>query len=223
MPYLETKKLPGRQRNRPLKDYAGERFGRLVAVRLVERDAKQNNHVWLFKCDCGKDKSARIKTVRGGHTASCGCLFSESLAARNTKHGLSRAALREYRSWKDMRARCNNPNDSDYANYGGRGISVCERWDDFAAFYADLGARPTDHTLDRVDPNGNYEPQNCRWANAGVQANNKRSNRRITIGSETKTLQEWCCHFGVGHSKVRYRLAQGWPIERAFSSEDFRQ
>lgn len=223
MAYLKTEKLDGRQRNRPLKDYSGQRFGRLMAIRLIERDLKWNGHMWLFNCDCGSEKVISIKSVRSGHTSSCGCLFLENLVDRNTTHGLSEARRREYRSWKDMRARCNNPKDSDYSDYGGRGILICERWDDFSLFYSDMGLRPKGLTIDRINVNGNYEPLNCRWASRKTQANNKRTNRRIAIGSETKTLQEWCRHFGIDHSKARYRLAQGWPIEKVFSLEDFRR
>lgn len=215
--------LPGRQRNRPLKDYTGQRFGRLVGVALVEREAVQNNHLWRFLCDCGNEKDVRIKSARSGHTSSCGCIHREILRGRNETHGLSRAQPSEYRSWKDMRARCSNPNDSDYANYGGRGIKVCERWGDFAAFYADMGNRPAGHTIDRIDNSGNYEPGNCRWAEAKTQANNKRSNKVITIGGVAKTLQAWCDQFGIEHSKVRYRLSRGWPLEAAFSPEDYRR
>ena len=128
MSYLKTEKMPGRQRNRPLKDYSGQRFGRLVAVRLVERDCRWNAHKWMFRCDCGNEKIISIKSVRAGHTASCGCLFSERLVQRNSTHGLSKANQREYRSWKDMRSRCNNSNNTSYQDYGGRGISICERW-----------------------------------------------------------------------------------------------
>jgi hypothetical protein len=223
MPYIKTNKIAGRQRNRPLMDYTGRRFGRLVALRLIKRDAKWNDHKWLFECDCGEERVISIKSVRSGHTSSCGCLFSENLVERNTTHGLSKKHRSEYRSWKDMRMRCNNPNDSDYANYGERGISVCERWNSFSAFYDDLGSCPKGLTLDRIDVNGDYEPLNCQWATRGAQARNKRNNRLITINTETKTLQEWCRHFGVEHSKVRYRLNQGWPVEKAFSLEDFRR
>lgn len=103
------------------------------------------------------------------------------------------------------------------------GISVCAKWDDFAAFLADMGKRPEGHTIDRIDVNGNYEPGNCRWAPAKVQANNKRTSRFITIHGETRTLQEWCEFYGMDHSKVGYRLKQGWPPEKAFSQEDFRK
>ncbi|MBA4220176.1 MAG: hypothetical protein C0458_05540 [Methylobacterium sp.] len=122
-----------------------------------------------------------------------------------------------------MRARCSNPNDTDYADYGGRGIAVCSRWDDFAAFYADMGNRPDGHTIDRIENGGNYEPSNCRWAEAKTQANNKRSNRIITIGGDSKTLQAWCDQFGIEPSKVRYRLSRGWAPEAAFSPEDHRR
>lgn len=222
MQYLQTEKLEGRIRNRPLKDYAGERFGNLVALRLVERDADRN-HKWLFRCDCGNEKVSRIRNVTGGRTTSCGCVFRAQMIQRNTTHGLSRQHQREYRSWKDMRGRCNTPTDSDYADYGGRGIRVCERWSDFAVFLSDMGERPDGHTIDRIDVNGDYEPGNCRWAPAKVQANNKRSNHLIQMRGETRTLQQWCEEFGIDPSKVRYRLKQGWALDRAFSNEDFRK
>lgn len=221
MSYLKTEKLEGRQRNRPLKDYAEQRFGRLVAVRLVERDPKWNAHKWLFKCDCGNEKAISIKSVRIGHTLSCGCAHSEGLAQRNTKHGQSRSV--EYKGWKDMRSRCSNPRRKDYKDYGGRGISVCDRWNDFALFLCDMGPRPEGFTLDRIDVEGNYEPGNCRWALPKTQANNKRSNRMIDIDGVSKTLQAWCEHYGIEPSKVRWRLNQGWSVERAFSGADYRK
>jgi hypothetical protein len=223
MPILRTAKVAGRQRNRPLKDYSGERFGRLVALSLVERAAEGGAHKWAFRCDCGNEKVASIRDARTGHTSSCGCLFSEVVAARNTTHGLSRDNRAEYRSWKDMRGRCNNPNSDDFKDYGGRGITVCERWNDFAAFLTDMGKRPAGSTLDRINVNGNYEPGNVRWAKPVQQANNKRSNRLITMNGETRTLQEWCRHYGLDHSKVRYRLSRGWPPEKAFTLGDGRR
>lgn len=220
---IKLEALPGRLRNRPLKDYSGQRFGRLTAVSLLEREPLQNNHLWRFVCDCGTEKPIRIKSVRSGHTSSCGCMQREALASRNETHGLSRLKPREYRSWKDMRARCSNPNNDDYADYGGRGIRVCERWNDFSAFCADMGDRQAGRTIDRIDNNGNYEPGNCRWSEAKTQANNKRSNRVITMGGVSKTLQAWCDQFGIEPSKVRYRLSRGWSLEAAFSPEDYRR
>lgn len=223
MTKINTEMMPGRKRNRPIKDYTGIRFGRLTATCLVQRDPKGADHVWRFHCDCGMEKIANIRNVRSGRTTSCGCAFIEMVVARNTTHGLSKAHRREYRSWKDMRARCSNPNDSDYPDYGARGIRVCDRWSDFAVFLADMGHRPAGHTLDRIDVNGGYEPGNCRWADHKVQANNKRSNMRLTINGVTKTLQGWSDHHGVGRSTVRWRLSQGWPLERVFSQDDYRR
>ena len=209
-------------RNRRIKDYAGERFGRLTVLGVIERDREWNNHLMEVRCDCGVTARKRIKLMRSGHTASCGCLASEITAARNATHGLSRDHRREYRSWKDMRARCNNPSDSDYADYGGRGIAVCDRWADFAAFYEDMGDRPEGMTLDRIDVNGNYEPQNCRWASSKTQANNKRTNHIIEIDGESRTLQAWCDQHGVEPSKVRYRLSVGLTPIEALTSGDLR-
>lgn len=204
-----------------LKDQTGRKFGRLTAVELVSVDEKWGDHKWRFICDCGNEKVAGIKQVRSGHTSSCGCLFSEMMDERNRTHGLSHHKA-TYRSWKDMRARCTNPHDSDYAGYGGRGISVCARWDDFAAFFEDMGARPTGMTLDRINVHGDYSPSNCRWATDETQANNKRSNRFIEFNGETKTLAQWCRVFSLDHSKVRYRLSRGWPLAKAFGQEDYR-
>lgn len=219
---IKTDAPEGRLRNRGLKDYAGVRFDRLTAVELVARENKYNDHQWRFLCDCGKTVVLRIKSVRGGNTGSCGCKAKELLAARNTKHGLCKEFSSEYRSWKDMRSRCNNHCDSDYKDYGGRGISVCEEWESFARFFADMGEKPHGTTLDRKDVDGNYELANCRWATAKEQANNKRTNVYISIGGVEKTLQEWADEYGVRRETARWRMKQGWPIESVFANTDYR-
>lgn len=216
---IKLEKLPSRVRNRPLKDYSGERFGRLVAVALVSRDEIWNDHIWSFRCDCGALFDGRIKSVRSGHTSSCGCLARDVIAARNATHGLSKLKPREYRAWKNMRARCRNPSDTDFADYGGRGISIAARWDDFAAFYADMGDCPDGCSIDRIDVNGNYEPSNCRWASAKTQANNKRSNR-IVGGT---TLQQVADASGIDRSKLRYRLDAGYSLDEAIQPGDLRR
>lgn len=192
----------------------GQKYGKLTVAGSI--DGK-----WSCLCDCGGVKTVTTKQLRSGQTASCGCALSEMLRLRNSTHGLSRDPA--YRSWKDMRSRCNTPTDSDYKDYGGRGIKVCDRWSDFAAFLADMGPRPFGMSVDRKDVNGNYEPSNCRWADAKTQANNKRSNHFIEWGERRQTLAAWCAETGVDQSKARYRLRMKWPVEKVFSMEDFRR
>lgn len=220
---IKTEKPEGRIRNRGLKDYSGMKWNRLEAVSFVSRDPKWGDHKWRFQCDCGNEHIAGIKRVRGGQTKSCGCALTDALIERNETHGLSRRHHRAYRIWKDMRQRCNNPNNSRYSDYGGRGVKVCDRWNDFANFIADMGDPPKLHSIDREDVNGNYEPNNCAWKTSKQQANNKRTNRVIEHNEEFKTLAQWCEIYDIEPSKVRYRLKQGWPTERAFSKEDFRR
>jgi hypothetical protein len=199
------------------KDYTGIRFNRLVALWPLQRINKGNVQ-WMFACDCGIMFSANIRSAVSGHTKSCGCLHREVMVTRNTKHGLSKKHRRSYRTWKDMRSRCLTPTDSDYHNYGGRGISICKEWDDFSAFVSDMGDRPKGMTLDRIDTNGNYDPGNCRWADATTQANNKRTNR--IVGPNGETLQQMERITGVGRGTISYRLKHGLD---PYTTEDLRK
>jgi hypothetical protein len=210
----------GRGLGRPFIDHTGSKYGRLTAVSISCRE--NGKTMWFFSCECGNIAEAPIKSVLSGNTQSCGCLAREVVVARNSTHGLSRKHPTEYRSWKDMRARCSNPRNDDYADYGGRGIRVCAEWNDFAVFYKAMGDRPDGATLDRIDVNGNYDPANCRWADAIEQANNKRNNHIIQHQGQSRTLAEWCKIFDIEPSKVRYRLKQGWSFDRAFSANDYR-
>jgi hypothetical protein len=147
------------------------------------------------------------------------CADYDRTPRRKTKHGLSH--VMEYGVWKQMRQRCSDKNNIAYENYGGRGISVCDRWQkSFSDFLADMGFRPSDaHTIDRKDNNGNYEPGNCRWVTRTEQNLNKRDNRLHTFRGETKPLGNLCRDAGIAHSTVRYRLSLGWPLERALLEE----
>lgn len=157
---------------RKFTDMTGQKFGRLL---VIERSGRSTRGfvAWLCQCDCGGTKIADGGSLREGFVKSCGCLLIETAAERNFKHG--RCGTPEHRAWKALRGRCNNPNDPAYANYGGRGIRVCERWNSFDNFLADMGLKPTPkHSIDRIDNNGNYEPGNCRWATDSQQNKNKR-------------------------------------------------
>jgi len=134
------------------------------------------------------------------------------------KHGLSKTI--EYRTWYAMLQRCRNPRNPAFGRYGGRGITVCDRWQLFENFYADTGPRPTlRHSIDRIDNDGNYEPGNCRWATTHEQARNRSDNYLIEWRGETRCLSEWCEIVGLTYSTVKGRLDSGWPVERALTAE----
>lgn len=159
----------------------GARFGRLMVLRRAGSN-KRFNALWLCRCDCGEQAVVTSHRLISGKTLSCGCLQKE----RTTTHGLSRT--RTYRIWIKMRDRCENPRSDNYPDYGGRGITVCERWREFPNFLADMGHAPDGQSLDRIDNDRGYEPTNCRWATKTVQLNNTRRNRLVTIDGHEMPL-----------------------------------
>lgn len=134
---------------------------------------------------------------------------------KNVTHGMSKT--REYGIWANMRARCSNKKTKNYHRYGGRGIVVCEEWKTFEGFYADMGRAPKEHSLDRIDNNGNYEPENVKWATAKEQANNTIRNRIIEYKGESRTLAQWVDKLSLGYSRVQYRLGKGMAVADAFT------
>ena len=166
-------------------DLTGRKFGRLTVIERAPNYGKSS--VWFCRCDCGEEKIARSGHLRSGATTSCGCyrreVTGERTAKANLKHGhaahVAGGATSEYMTWQAAKGRCFNPKDKDYKNYGGRGITMCAEWrDNFAAFYVHVGPKPAGLTLDRYPNNdGNYEPNNVRWATPKEQANNKRPRR----------------------------------------------
>jgi hypothetical protein len=152
-----------------------------------------------------------------GQTASCGCLKAEA----RLKHGGYKEPV--YKVWHAMIERCSNAQHPSYKDYGGRGIMVCDRWTDFAAFRDDMGMRPPGGMLERKDTNGNYEPTNCRWATALEQANNRRNNRLVTLDGVTQTVAQWAAAMGLNRQTLLHRLNSGWDVQRAINMASNRE
>lgn len=194
-----------------LKDLTGQRFGRLVAIEAVGR--KNRSVLWRCKCDCGNVKDVSAKHLTEGSIKSCGCLVSDIMRTRLTKHGESRSELAK--SWYRMRSRCNN--NPFYKN-----VSICPEWSDYNNFanWAKANGYKPGLSLDRIDSNGNYEPTNCRWTTWKEQQNNKRNTVYITIFGCTKTLTEWSEISGIKRETIKRRLTKGWSEEYLLISPD---
>lgn len=208
-------------------DLTGERYGRLVVLEYVGR-AKSKTSLWRCRCDCGNETTVRASNLRNGHTKSCGCGEIENklqFGNRSVrKHQESYTRL--YRVWLGMKNRCNNRKDDHWPLYGARGISVSDEWvKDYEAFrdWALANSYDDSLTIDRIDPNGNYEPLNCRWVSVADQQRNKRNNRYYTYKGKTQLIPAWAAEFGVTDSTIRSRIRRGANPNDVFSQFERRQ
>lgn len=186
----------------------GKRFGRVVALR-----AAPPPHVgkikWICLCDCGNEFTTCGGKIRSGEVSTCPACSRERVRLSRVTHGISKTV--EDRIWSHIKSRCFNPKVPCYKHYGGRGITMCDRWrESLENFVSDMGTRPSPaHSIDRIDNNGNYEPGNCRWATTKEQANNTRSNRKVTVSGETKNSTQWADSIGVRREVIYKRLKRG--------------
>lgn len=166
-------------------------------------------------CKCGSKKVVDPGRLLSGQTKSCGCFRREFIAARNTTHNA--AYSHDYNLWCHIRQRCENPKNRQYKNYGARGISICDRWrNSFEDFISDMGPRPSrSHSIDRIDVNGDYEPENCRWIKKAEQSRNTRVNKWIEIEGQRMILADWARLAGVKPELISERLKRGWPVKDA--------
>lgn len=200
----------------PTRDLNGLVFGDLEIVRRNGKDSG-GNVLWLCKCSCGN-----LDSFRGSHLYSGAverCRRCKGKATR--KHGdASYTQAAEYHVWEAMIGRCTNPRHQSFVYYGARGISVCQRWMEYANFISDMGRRPTPkHTLDRIDNNNGYEPSNCRWALWKEQLRNTRRNRMIAFRGKTQCLSAWAEEVGLSASVIRKRIDSNWPLEEAMCAK----
>lgn len=204
-------------------DLTGQRFGRLTVLRR-EGTSGDGQKTYLCRCDCGTEKVVKSGNLRSGRTKSCGCFCREQTARRNiesAKHGGCGSRL--YGIWYDMRQRCSYEKSINWHLYGGRGIRVCDEWQqDFEKFrdWALENGYKDDLQLDRIDNDGNYEPSNCKWSTRSEQGNNRRTCAYVTIGGETKSVSEWCKETGVNRMVAYSRIRNGWNPEDAVTVTD---
>jgi hypothetical protein len=199
---------------------AGQRVCRLTLLQCIP-SVNRSGERWVCKCECGTIKTVRRSGLLTGDSKSCGCLKRDHASSRFTKHGHAAAGKRtaEYNIWVGMRSRCRDQNYPGYCRYGGRGIAVCNRWEaSFEDFLSDMGKRPTRaHSIDRIDNDGNYEPDNCRWATRTQQARNTRQVNIVEFDGKSVTLPDLAEKLNLNLQKVRRRLKSGWDLERAIS------
>lgn len=201
----------------PHTDITGQRFGRLFVLGLSRTARRDRNRPWLCLCECGNLRHVVKYSLVRGLTVSCGCYRNERNQKHGTKHGMSAHPL--YQTWIAMIQRCHSPESQSYSGYGGRGILVCDRWrGSIEAFIQDMGMPIGErHWIERIDNDGPYSPENCRWATPKEQSLNRRNTVIIEWNGSRRTAEEWSEITGIAHLLIRGRLSRGWPVERALT------
>lgn len=198
-------------------DLTGQTFGRLTVVLASDKRAADGGMIWTCLCECGTFSAVYTGNLRKGHTTSCGCVRDEKVASVNLTHGMSHTP--EYKVWRAMLNRCCDPTNDQYFNYGGRGITVCDRWlNSFECFYADMGPRPGDeYSIDRRNNEDGYHPGNCQWVTLEEQHNNKRTNVYYFVNGQRKTVAQLSREHGIPETTLRLRLSRGMSAEQAIN------
>lgn len=201
----------------------GSKFGRWTILSNAGRNKRYQQLVNCI-CECGTRRTVVEDHLKSGRSTSCNCFRIERSTKAKFKHGEflgNPKGSPEYHSWAGLKDRCGNPRNKKWKNYGGRGIKVCRRWlESFSNFIEDMGRKPSPaHSIDRKNNDGDYQPDNCRWATPTQQANNQTQNRRITHEGETKTLSQWAKHTGISYGTIQTRLDSGWSIEKSLSTQ----
>lgn len=201
-----------------IKNIVGVRFGRLVVVSFAgfrEHAHSTRRSLWNCVCDCGNTHITTAKMLRGGSPISCGCLQREAVSKAARTHGMSRTKI--YKIWTSMKLRCGDKNSNGWDLYGGRGITVCDRWaSSFELFLSDMGMPSAGQSIDRIDNNGPYSPENCKWATKSEQGDNTRRTRLFSMNGKTQSLRRWCEELDVNYSTASARINKyHLPIEDA--------
>lgn len=196
---------------KPQNNLIGKVFGLLTVISYIPKKG------WLCKCGCENKTEIILKAgpLLNGHKKSCGCLYRGAIP----KHGMCTSS--EYKTWKNMKTRCDNPKNRHYHNYGGRGITYCERWKIFENFYEDMGEKPEpkeDYSIDRVDNNLGYYKENCKWSTSKEQQNNKRCNIKISYKDEIMSIEDWSKETGISSKMISYRYNKGWSAEKILTT-----
>lgn len=196
--------------------YINKKYGRWTVL-AFSHAASGNRQMYLCKCDCGTLRTVCMAQLKNGHSRSCGCLRIDSATKHGGSGGYKGHKPRLYKIWSGIKDRCYYPNNKDYKNYGGRGITLCSEWQNYENFrsWALSNGYQDNLTIDRIDVNWIYCPENCRWATVKEQARNKRSSIMVTFGGKTQCATAWCEELHMNRNLISRRLRAGWSIEKA--------